>query len=258
MLIGIYSANPEHFGYGHYYRCWGFAQVLAGRGHKVIWNEGVIANFEDTNLSGTALDWLIVDHPDEAVIDQIQIPARKRAYLHGNSELTRPINENAWDLILVQGVRQGVRLINASRWLIGPQYALIRPEIRSLMGILAKPDTTRVLVYPDDLLSLVPDGWDVAGPDDFRVTFGITRFGMISLELAALGIPQAIIYDTMVEPTAVYLKKNGAATLVKRAVAEQNREIIRRELERIEVPFQPPIDGLGCWRLAHELEVRLA
>jgi len=258
MIVGIYSAGPEHFGFGHHYRCLGLYQVLLGLGHKVFWNGSLAASFEVADLLRVELDWLIVDHPNEAIIDGIEIPAKRRAYLHGSSERTRPMNEEAWDLIVVQGVRQGVRPINASRWLIGPQYALIRPEIRSLIGLLGRPNTTRVLVYPDDLLDLVPDGWKVAGPDDFLVTFGITRFGMISLELAALGIPQAIIYDTMVEPTAVYLKKNGAATLVKREVAERDKEIIRRELERIRVPFEPPIDGLGCWRLARELELRLS
>ena len=257
MIIGIYSASPEYHGFGHYYRCLGLAQVLAAQRHTVFWKDSLMPDFNLGQDLGFELDWLIVDHPDETVINQLDARAKRRAYLHGNSELTRPMNEDAWDLIVVQGVRYGVRNINASRWLVGPQYALIRPEISNLVGIFRPPKENKVLVYPDDLTDLVPDDWVVAYPNDFHVDFGITRFGMISLELAALGIPQAIIYDTMVEPTAVYLKKTGAATLIKWEVAKKDRNVIKREVERIEVPFKPPIDGLGCWRLAHELELRL-
>ena len=244
MIIGIYSAPPKH-GWGHIRRCEGLAGILLSGGHVVF------TNFSQPTIqipieAGIELDWLVVDHPDESAADALGIRAKKQAYLHGNSALTRPKNWKSWDLIVVQGVTTA-EVPDRSRWAIGLEYAMIRPEVANMMGKIPRPPERRLLVYPVADMP-IPSGWDLASWGTwFYASHALVRFGMISLELACLGIPQVIVGDDNIEPTAFELVRAGAAVLVNGSVMSDE---ISEILEGMK-PIRPRLPlGSGTWHIA--------
>jgi len=248
MKIGIYSAaKGEKYGWGHYYRSRGLVSVLRGAGHTVFWNDDDTATLDDAIDAGIELDWFLLDHPLEIIPSGLK--AKRKGYLAGESDLSRPLSPSLWDLILVQGV---LPRKPSEKWIGGVERALIRPEILAIAK-LPLPGRRRAFLYPwRDFAYFLPYGW--TGGSHLWADGAIVKFGMVSLELAVIGVPQIIVKDGALEPTAYELEKMGMAKIIPKETLSIGKVV--KALER-RGRNENRLNGIGCWTLIEELERRL-
>jgi len=156
-------------------------ELILARGHALDWlaDSGVDADNSAAALAqGAPWDWLVVDHYALAATWETAQRGLVNKILAIDDQADRP---HDCDLLLDQNLQTENRydglLPTACRALIGPSYALLRPEFQRLRQV-AKPDAagaTELLICfggsdPLDLTGLTLDALDGLGRTGLRVT----------------------------------------------------------------------------------------
>lgn len=253
MKILILAASPARHGMGHLCRCRGLLQEARRLGHSASLSCHI-------TRGDPPYDWIVWDSP-EPPPEAIRPLGRRLCLLNGVG--LAPEAEGA-DLVVIQGFSEA----RAPNILSGPEYVVLRPEVRRL-----KPKSSSYWFIwggHGDPLGLGPVAlgsleepacyWFAGarpgslGSRAFLEALAFCRsalisMGMIAWELAYLGKPFWIVSRSELHLSfARPFAENGIAR-VWPAVGLPSPHELADWLRQPPICYEPPLDGLGAARV---------